>query len=145
MEKFKIDNLGVFKHPVRKEYFVGYYTENCKYVKNLDGIKYESVYDDERNGFYADFLNPLVYYYPTPLYNNPNLNIIEIEGKKTIELPPKVVAGNKYITKSEVKNFEEKQLNKICKKEEKLIKSGKLVKSRVFLPEIEDNENTFDL
>jgi hypothetical protein len=140
MNKYKINNLGVFKHPMLNQYFIGFFNnEEMKTVQALNGITYEGDYADNENE-HAKFIRPLAYYYPEPAYKK-SYDYEEINCKKVPKLPAKLVAeDNAFITEIDAQNFEKKELSRIVKKEIKMIDSGKLISSHCFVPILKAQE-----
>lgn len=133
MNKYKINNLGVFKH--YNKYFIGFIIkEDENIIEDLDGQRYN--YSNSN----IELVRPLSYYYPEPAYKK-QFGYNEINGKKVPVLPAKLMAeNNAFITKDQAKAFEKGSLIKILKKERKLIDSDKLLPPSHFFTPIQERE-----
>ncbi len=120
MEKLQIDDLGVYKDDSGK-FFTGLLSNDYKFVTDPLTEKLYTSYS-------VEFLGLLSEYYPKPLFlDTVKGNIFKIGSKKSKRLACDCLDSS-LISKEELKAFDEK-LTKYCKKEEKLMRSGNLLKT----------------
>lgn|SRR5574344_78908 len=120
MKKLQVDDFGVYKNNFG-EFFAGITSENEKLVKNPLTEQVYSIND-------LTFLGLLSNYYPRPIFDI--IKDIEIIGSKKVNHVQYRCLNDSLISKEQLNAFQRK-LTRFCKKEEKLIKSGALVKTSV--------------